>query len=217
MPRRPTFSTMASISTSFALGRRRAICIGNSECRRRATDREHRADRLRKGRTCCRSGKNDRCRAVPTCISSSLAKGTPTKRSRDSTKRSCECGREPSPRPRAFPRPPRRHCPTLNELTLLAHAARQEPLGRVFLEAAASGVAVVASDVGGTREIFPRKPRRRLFPPDDAAWLAAAMLELLGDSPDYGIAWGPPPPMRRSRQFDIRKSVGELIRHYEAL
>ena len=43
----------------------------------------------------------------------------------------------------------------LNELTLLVHPARQEPLGRVLLEAAAAGVAVVATDVGGTREIFP--------------------------------------------------------------
>ena len=38
---------------------------------------------------------------------------------------------------------------------MLIHAARQEPLGRVMLEAAASGVPVVATDVGGTREIFP--------------------------------------------------------------
>ena len=67
----------------------------------------------------------------------------------------------------------------LNELTLLVHSARQEPLGRVLLEAAASGVAVVASDVGGTREIFPQETAARLFPPDDAAWLASAILELL--------------------------------------
>ena len=42
----------------------------------------------------------------------------------------------------------------LNELTLLIHTARQEPLGRVLLEAAASGVPVIATDVGGTSEIF---------------------------------------------------------------
>ena len=43
----------------------------------------------------------------------------------------------------------------LAELTLLAHPARQEPLGRVLLEAVAAGVAVVATAVGGTPEIFP--------------------------------------------------------------
>ncbi|MEA1950659.1 MAG: glycosyltransferase family 4 protein, partial [Planctomycetota bacterium] len=43
----------------------------------------------------------------------------------------------------------------LNELTILVHPARQEPLGRVLLEAAAAGLPIVATDVGGTREIFP--------------------------------------------------------------
>ena len=62
------------------------------------------------------------------------------------------------------------------------HPARQEPLGRVLLEAAAAGVAVVATDVGGTPEIFPPDSESaRLVPPDDAAALAAAMLELLDD------------------------------------
>ena len=42
----------------------------------------------------------------------------------------------------------------LNELTLLLHGARQEPLGRVLLEAAASQVPVIATHVGGTGEIF---------------------------------------------------------------
>ncbi|MGL4593797.1 MAG: glycosyltransferase family 4 protein [Thermoguttaceae bacterium] len=42
----------------------------------------------------------------------------------------------------------------LNELTLLVHAARQEPLGRILLEAAASGLPIIATKVGGTTEIF---------------------------------------------------------------
>ena len=49
----------------------------------------------------------------------------------------------------------------LNELSLLVHLARQEPLGRVLLEAAASGCCVVATRVGGTEEIFPPKAARR--------------------------------------------------------
>ena len=72
----------------------------------------------------------------------------------------------------------------LGELTLLVHPARQEPLGRVLLEAAAAGVAVVATAVGGTPEIFPPESQSaRLVPPDDPAALAAAMLELLDDRP----------------------------------
>jgi glycosyltransferase involved in cell wall biosynthesis len=105
----------------------------------------------------------------------------------------------------------------LNELTLLVHAARQEPLGRVLLEAAASGLAVVATDVGGTREIFqPQDAAARLVPPDDCGALAAAMIESLADSElrdRLGIA------ARRcaEEQFDVRKNTAELIRHYESL
>ena len=43
----------------------------------------------------------------------------------------------------------------LPELTLLVHAARQEPLGRVLLESLACGVAAIATEVGGTSEILP--------------------------------------------------------------
>ena len=41
----------------------------------------------------------------------------------------------------------------LGEAKLLLHAARQEPLGRVLIEASASGCPFVATDVGGTPEI----------------------------------------------------------------
>jgi glycosyltransferase involved in cell wall biosynthesis len=104
----------------------------------------------------------------------------------------------------------------LNELTLLAHPARQEPLGRVLLEAAASGVAVVASDVGGTREIFPTEAdAARLVPPDNPARLAAATLELLGDRrlrDRLGAV-----ARRRARQsFDIRATVENLLNQYVA-
>ena len=49
----------------------------------------------------------------------------------------------------------------MNELTVLLHGARQEPLGRVLLEAAASQVPVIATNVGGTSEIFePLEPQQ---------------------------------------------------------
>jgi glycosyltransferase involved in cell wall biosynthesis len=104
----------------------------------------------------------------------------------------------------------------LNELTMLVHTARQEPLGRVLLEAAASGVAVVATDVGGTREIFPPgADAARLVPPDDPARLAAA-LDLLGNR-ELLRRLGTAARRCAEERFDIRKNVGELIRHYETL
>ena len=71
-------------------------------------------------------------------------------------------------------------CQLFNELTLLVHPARQEPLGRVLLEAAATGTPVLATEVGGTSEIFPpEKNAARLVPPNDSDALADAIVELL--------------------------------------
>jgi glycosyltransferase involved in cell wall biosynthesis len=105
----------------------------------------------------------------------------------------------------------------LSELTLLAHPARQEPLGRVLLEAAAAGVAIVATDVGGTREIFPSEASAaRLAPPSYDRALGNAIVELLGDAAlrrRLAVA----ARRRAEERFDIRRSVHELVRHYKAL
>jgi len=105
----------------------------------------------------------------------------------------------------------------LNELTLLVHPARQEPLGRVLLEAAASGAAVVATDVGGTREIFPPQAEAALLvPPDDPAALAAAIAELLTDEARrqrLGIY-----ARRRAEEaFSAELAAAGLIEHYHAV
>ncbi|MDB5347143.1 MAG: glycosyltransferase family 1 protein [Schlesneria sp.] len=69
----------------------------------------------------------------------------------------------------------------LTELDLVVHPANQEPYGRVLLEAAASGVPVVATDVGGTAEIVIDGMTGRLVPPRDPARLATAVIGLLQD------------------------------------
>jgi len=105
----------------------------------------------------------------------------------------------------------------LSELTLLVHPARQEPLGRVLLEAAAAGVAVVATDVGGTPEVFPPESQSaRLVPPNDVDALAAAILELSGDS---ALRSRLAAAARRRAQdaFDVRRTAAPLITHYRAL
>jgi glycosyltransferase involved in cell wall biosynthesis len=102
----------------------------------------------------------------------------------------------------------------LGELTLLVHAARQEPLGRVLLEAAAAGVAVIATDVGGTREIFPPPSRSaRLVPPDDPDALAAAMGELAGDEA-LRAALAAAARRRAEEAFDVRRTSAALVEHY---
>lgn len=62
--------------------------------------------------------------------------------------------------------------------TLLVHTARQEPLGRVLLEALASGLPFVATDVGGTREIVDGMEKFKLLS-NDIEEFSNRVLELL--------------------------------------
>ncbi len=105
----------------------------------------------------------------------------------------------------------------LNELDLLVHPARQEPLGRVLLEAAAAGVAVIATDVGGTREIFPpADAAAQLVPAGDVDALAEAILRLAGDDAARGLL-GAAARRRAEQQFNIQTAVDGLLRHYQAV
>jgi len=102
----------------------------------------------------------------------------------------------------------------LSELTLLVHPARQEPLGRVLLEAAAAGLAVIATNVGGTAEIFPPESEAAvLVPPNDSAAIAAAMDELLQND-EKRRQLGTAARRRMEEAFDVRLAVRNLVEHY---
>ncbi len=102
----------------------------------------------------------------------------------------------------------------LNELTLYVHAARQEPLGRVLLEAGAAGKAIVATNVGGTTEIFPpAAAAARIVPPESSAALADALLTLLaGDAERTRL--GAAARRRVAEFFDAKEAAGRLVKHY---
>lgn len=105
----------------------------------------------------------------------------------------------------------------LPELALLVHPSRQEPLGRVLLEAAACGVACIATDVGGTREIFPPESgAARLGPVDDDEALAAVIAELIAD-PQERTRLGCAARKRAESAFDIRESAAGLFRQYQEI
>jgi len=63
----------------------------------------------------------------------------------------------------------------------LVHAARQEPLGRVLLEAAAIGLPIIATDVGGTAEILTDTESALLVPPDQPGRLRDAIVQMKSD------------------------------------
>ncbi|MCA8998114.1 MAG: glycosyltransferase family 4 protein [Planctomycetaceae bacterium] len=64
---------------------------------------------------------------------------------------------------------------------VLLHTARQEPLGRVLLEAAATETAIVATDVGGTAEILEDGVSAILVPSKSPEQAAQAVRRLLQD------------------------------------
>jgi glycosyltransferase involved in cell wall biosynthesis len=102
----------------------------------------------------------------------------------------------------------------LKELTLLVHPARQEPLGRVLLEAAATGLPIVATDVGGTQEIFPLGTNSaRLIEPDDAVSLADAVIELLSDERERA-KMGAAARDRAEAAFGLERATRGLIEQY---
>ena len=66
---------------------------------------------------------------------------------------------------------------------LLALVSRVEPLGVVALEALAGGRPVVATAVGGTREVVPAPRAGRIVDPRDPGAIARALLAVLADPP----------------------------------
>jgi glycosyltransferase involved in cell wall biosynthesis len=105
----------------------------------------------------------------------------------------------------------------LPEWTLLVHAARQEPLGRVLLEAAACGLPTVATDVGGTCEIFPPGSETALLvPAEEPTGLAEAVVRLLQD-PSLRKRIGGNARRRAENAFAATVAAQNLIGHYEAV
>lgn len=67
----------------------------------------------------------------------------------------------------------------MNAADLLVHTARQEPLGRVLLEAAACELPIVATNVGGTPEILTDRVHGWLIPANDNNVLRTTVAEAL--------------------------------------
>lgn len=103
----------------------------------------------------------------------------------------------------------------LAECELLVHAARQEPLGRILLEAAGCGLAVIATDVGGTREIFPTdEDGVLLVRPDDSTALATAIVAIL-QAGERRKSMGRAARRRAEQAFDIESAAVRLVEQYQ--
>ncbi len=98
----------------------------------------------------------------------------------------------------------------MNEVDLLIHPSHQEPFGRVLLEAAASELPILATDVGGTTEILQDGDSARLVPPGNAQALADALIDL-HSNPSMRTQFA-----RKARScvqltFNIDQAVRELV------
>jgi len=92
---------------------------------------------------------------------------------------------------------------------MLVHAARQEPLGRVLLEAAAAGLAIVATDVGGTSEILRHEKSALLVPADRPRPMTDA-IRCLVENEDTRSRLGQASRLRIQSEFRLDVSADRL-------
>jgi glycosyltransferase involved in cell wall biosynthesis len=90
-------------------------------------------------------------------------------------------------------------------------------LGRVLLEAAAAERAIVATDVGGTREIFPSDHGAAVIVPPGNAPALAREINYLLDQPAVRSAMGRAARARVVQAFDVTAAATRLIETYSAL
>lgn len=89
-----------------------------------------------------------------------------------------------------------------------------EGLSGAVRESLMAGRPVVASDVGGNREIIEDGATGRLVPPDDADAMASAVLDILGD-PQGAAGMARSGAELAHREFTVEAMVEKTIRVYE--
>jgi len=101
-------------------------------------------------------------------------------------------------------------------LDLFVNPSRAESFGVAALEAAASGLPVVASRVGGLPEIVVDGETGLLVPPADPVALAEALAALIRE-PERRWALGKAARARTVARYDWRACAGAMERLYEAV
>lgn len=106
---------------------------------------------------------------------------------------------------------PRNQMPAFwNSLDIAVVPSRYEPFGLVALEAIACGIPVVATAVGGLKEIVQDGESGLLVPPENPAALARALQELLTNEPlRRRLAQG---ARRRAEMFSMESRSQSLLR-----
>ena len=100
--------------------------------------------------------------------------------------------------------------------TVAAPTFYREGLPRTLLEAAATGLPLIGTDMPGVREAIHNGVNGILIPTRDSKSLAAAVEEL-ADDPVKAEQYGRASLNRATNEFDHRRVVGEYLKMYEKL
>jgi L-malate glycosyltransferase len=90
----------------------------------------------------------------------------------------------------------------------------EEPFGRALIEAMALGVPVLATDVGGPREIVEDGREGYLLPPRNPGAWAQAVRRVV-ERPDRGLELGMAGRSRVERQFTVQRHVADTLGVYQ--
>jgi len=104
----------------------------------------------------------------------------------------------------------------MNAADFLVHAAHQEPLGRVLLEAAASELPVIATDVGGTSEVLQHQCSARLLPPGDVDALVECLQASIGD-PESSRRFAEAAVVRIREAFAVARASEALDQFWQSV
>jgi glycosyltransferase involved in cell wall biosynthesis len=99
-------------------------------------------------------------------------------------------------------------------IDLLVHPARQEPLGRTLLEAANFRIPIVATDVGGTSELFPAISGTAILCPAESPDALAAAVRRLIASPQQARAMAERAKRRIETVFTLERCADATERVY---
>ena len=98
---------------------------------------------------------------------------------------------------------------------IIVHSSIREGLPKTVLEGMAAGKAVIGTNVGGVPAVVEPGVNGLLVEPEDAAGLAAALLQLLGDAPlRERLARS---ALQRVQDFSLARSIDETDRLYDRL
>ena len=105
----------------------------------------------------------------------------------------------------------------LRSLDVVVHASiTPEPFGRIIIEGMAMGKPVIATNIGGPREIIESGVTGMLVPPNDPAALAQALEQLFEDWPE-ALQMGKRAREHVKKHFSLKENVSKTEAVYESV